>query len=56
MNRFQGTLVSDMQEFRKKITVIGALPQVTGPVSKVPIIRYTGAMKEPRWMDDEPCG
>lgn len=46
----------DVNEFRKKITVIAPLPQVTGPVSKVPIIRYTGIAEEPRWMDDEPGG
>ncbi|KAF9650957.1 hypothetical protein BDM02DRAFT_3184899 [Thelephora ganbajun] len=50
---FKGTRVSGTQEFRKKVAGISLTPPVAIELLKFPVIRYTGKLKEPQWMDEE---
>jgi len=39
-----------------KICGLNLLPSVTSQVLGLPVIRYLGVSKEPRWMDEEEGG
>ena len=43
------------QELRKRIVDINPLP-VADRVLKFPVIRYSGTVEKPQWMDEEEGG
>jgi hypothetical protein len=44
---------SGTQEFRDKVAGMSMTPPAAAQTLKFPIIRYTGKLKKPQWMDEE---